>query len=453
VITFSYSHRDSADLVLASFTTSLHLDFPAQAAPDGIHAAALACGILSAAWLWFGLPTRRFLCRAAPLSASQRTFWQETLCGCLAEFAAVHNLPLNLFSFEAEDCAESPPPPPLPVLDRHRVLVPLGGGKDSVVVWTAISQLPETESAWFYLEDDQGELRRSWRLAALHRVSGAATPVLSAWHNWRCPRWEACRRRRFEPCGHPWAALCCFTAALVALLHGQDAIAVGNERSASEGNGYKNGIFVNHQYDKSLTWEMMSHAYIRLHISPALDYFSALSHLWETQIMRRFARLPSDSFLPLILSCNEPVDGGSRACAACAKCVFVALLLAAFMAHPAAGWAAFGDDPLARHTALPILGALLGRVGTSKPYECVGTAAEARLCLHLARGAYASAGLPLPACLCGPCADADAASGAALEVELMSGCGRHAIPRWAQATCGAAAEMSVRPPPRYVLAG
>jgi len=318
----------------------------------------------------------------------------------------------------------------------------MGGGKDSATVWALLSASP-AELAWWFMEDDVGEYAANWRLEALRRTSGATAPTLTVCHQWRCPVWEACRLRRFDPCGHPWAALVAFAATLSALLQGFDAVAVGNERSASEGNGMVNGVLgVNHQFDKALQWELRAAAYIRQHVTSQIRYFSALSHLWEVQIMSRFAALPRDTFLPLILSCNEPI-GGTRACAACSKCVFVGLLLAAFVPHPSAAWCIFGDDPLAREAALPIMAALLGREGTEKPLECVGTASEARLCLHRARRSYTAAGIPLPVCLRGPQADADAAAGAAMEAVLMTGAGQHAIPAWAQEACGAEAALFV----------
>ena len=251
--------------------------------------------------------------------------------------------------------------------------------------------------------------------------------------------------RRYELCAHPWTMLVAFTSALAALLHGCDAIAVGNERSAGEGNGRYRGAVVNHQHDKSLAFELPCAAYLRAHVAPRLRYFSALSHLWDVQVAARFcAPHVAARYLPLFTSCNEAArraPGGapiSRACGRCAKCLFVALLLAAFLDDVRAAWTFSGDDILQDASLAPLLDALLGRRGAAKPFECVGTPHEAALCVHRARAAYARAGMPPPALLSGPAAEADDAAGAALaDVLLGAAVGPHALPRWAAAACGA----------------
>ena len=49
-------------------------------------------------------------------------------------------------------------------------------------------------------------------------------------------RWEHSRDRSLVPCGHAWMALVACISAAVALQCGYDTVAVGNERSANEGN-------------------------------------------------------------------------------------------------------------------------------------------------------------------------------------------------------------------------
>lgn len=463
-VSFEFSHRDwSSGTVLSRFHTALHVAVPAAPLLTGSFAAALACGMLSLFWLYVGLPTQRVLVSSSlALSNEQLRYWTETLRAMLGEFAAEHSLDMSLFRVEEScfDRSQSARPPETgparaaPSPPRLRCLVPLGGGKDSSLVWALLRAVPDTELCWFYLSETPDGFDANWRLEALRRVSGDASrgggavlappPVLIAWHHWRCPRWEAVRDRRFTPMGHPWAALCAFSAALAATLHGWDDIAAGNERSAGEGNGVfeAGGKEVNHQHDKSLAWELEAAAYIRSHIRTDLRYWSALSHLWEVQVAARFAALPRDAYLPLILSCNDAASAPDpanqfRHCGVCAKCLFLALLLCAFLPHPSHAWAVFGDDILARNAALPLIAALCGRPGTTKPMECVGTAAETRYALHRARASYAQAGLPFPVALRGEDAEADARSGAQLEDELMGGCGPHAVPRWAQAALGA----------------
>lgn len=81
-----------------------------------------------------------------------------------------------------------------------------------------------------------------------------------------------------------------FPVSLSLLLPGFDHIAVGNERSANEGNTIYEGLYVNHQYDKGFEFESDTHTYIRRYVSKEVYYFSALQHMWEVQITREFVR-------------------------------------------------------------------------------------------------------------------------------------------------------------------
>ena len=455
-VTFTYAMLDVRSLVqLDVFTTSLALPPSCSAeqyASVDATAAAFAVGMVSLAWLWVGLPCQTVLVRAKQLDASEAAFWSDTLNGCLGEFFQFHGMPPNCIVVKSQPGiaamqAGGRAPPLQPRIGR-RVLVPMGGGKDSTLVWHLMRRsLPNPNIAsmtWLYVEDEPGEMQANWRLRTLAALCGGGE-VLVATHCWRCPRWEAMRRRRFTSMGHPWAALVCFTSSLVACLRGFDAIVVGNERSAGEGNGMYRGIAVNHQHDKSLDWERRAAAYLARHVSPKLEYFSALSHLWEVQIAARFwAECPD--LLPVITCCNVQHQGTTRPCAECPKCIFVALLFAAVCDKPTQAWAHFGCDPLAStcDRVAATTAALLGRPGTTKPLDCVGTADEAAVCVALARQKYTAAGIPMPLLLDTPHAVADAERGALLIKDITQGCGPHALPPWAQSIFGASPYLFVQ---------
>ena len=443
-VVFTFSYRDTRSQVqLDTFTTSLSLPFPPDSSsqlPAGVHEAAFGVGMLSLSWLWVGLPTKNIVVRAKQMMEPDCTFWQETLNGCLAEFFQVHGMPPDsiIVSSSQDGGEQASFTAPAEHVESHqrRLLVPMGGGKDSTLVWTLLP--PDVEKCWLYLADEPGEFEANWRLRSLAHVTTHKTvkclDVLVATHNWRCPRWEAIRMRRFHSCGHPWAALVCFVSALAASLYGFDAIVMGNERSASEGNGLYRGRPVNHQHDKSLAWELTAAAYLRRHVSPTLEYFSALAHLWEIQIAELFWLRCGPELLGLITCCNVQHHGmTTRPCNVCAKCVFLALLFTAVCPSPCAAFAHFGDDILQSPANASVLDDLLGRDGAQKPMDCVGTADETAVCVHMARRSYMRAGLPLPRLLDGPLAELDAARGAEMEHKIRHGRGPHAVPTWAHA--------------------
>ncbi|KAL3671582.1 hypothetical protein V7S43_003498 [Phytophthora oleae] len=83
-------------------------------------------------------------------------------------------------------------------------------------------------------------------------------------HNMNDKTWESeVAGTRYQPAGHPWAALVAFDSVLAAILGDFTYVAVGNERSANYGNNVVHeGRPVNHQYDKSFDFETRAHAYI-----------------------------------------------------------------------------------------------------------------------------------------------------------------------------------------------
>eukprot|EP00392_Amoebophrya_sp_AT5.2_P016144 g16387.t1 len=88
-------------------------------------------------------------------------------------------------------------------------------------------------------------------------------------------------------------------------------------------------------------------------------------------------------FHGLFISCNEPLDY-TRWCSKCEKCAFVFLLMSAFLSPPAV-WAVFGDDLFQKTDMLPVFLQLVGAgEKKEKPFECVGTFAEAKAAAELA---------------------------------------------------------------------
>jgi hypothetical protein len=281
----------------------------------------------------------------------------------LGEFAYANRLPsLPRPRFASDPAAAAPHPVAAP---GTRTLVPLGGGKDSVVALEAI--------------------RRSGREFALFSV-GDATPIAQTAAIADAPRLIA--RRTLSPLigvlngagalnGHvPVTAVVSLIALLTAALNGFDAVAMANERSASTGNLRWDGVDVNHQFSKGLRAEELLRASLA-EVAPELDYFSALRPLSELAIAKAFARLPE--YHGAFTSCNavfriDPERRATAWCRDCPKCRFVFLALAPFT-EPADLRAVFGgdllDDP-AQYDGF----ALLAATGGHKPFECVGEETE-----------------------------------------------------------------------------
>eukprot|EP01034_Spumella_vulgaris_P022051 gene22051-28146_t len=257
------------------------------------------------------------------------------------------------------------------------------GGKDSLVAWhlaTQLGMLPHL----MYVADGMHEYSDSWRLNAVVRETEC--PFQLVRHNFSDDNFRKHCRSYLEPCGHPWAALVLFDAVLVCCLNGITSVSLGFERSADEGNGvFVDGIEVNHQYDKSSAFVTLASAYVTRYLHPALRVFSPLKDMWELEITRIFC---TDAHLipfhPLFLSCNSPLENGTAWCARCEKCAFMFLLLSAWLPSNTVVNTIFGGVNMLRDVTLTnTFMALIGCHGVNKPFDCVGTASEARAAVHL----------------------------------------------------------------------
>lgn len=193
--------------------------------------------------------------------------------------------------------------------------------------------------------------------------------------------------------GHtPFSAVVAFSAELFAAMRGLKYIALSNESSANE--AYVDGTTINHQYSKSTEFERDFREYSE-HIFGAIaqnaypEYFSLLRPWSEWQIAREFVKYPQ--YFGVFQSCNL----GSKTdvwCGECAKCLYVYILLSAFLDDETLT-KIFGCNMLEKSELYEMFDGLV-LDGEDKPFECVGTRDEIRLSLDMAlkmRGASAPA--------------------------------------------------------------
>ncbi len=242
------------------------------------------------------------------------------------------------------------------------ILVPIGGGKDSMVLIEALARLRpllfavNPHPVVMDLAEQAGldlvvvRRRLSPHLDELNR-SGALN-------------------------GHvPITAIISLIAVVGSFLYGYDRIAMAVERSASEETVTVGGVPVNHQYSKSLEFELSTRELISRFIDPGLEYGSALRPYSELAIARVFARLTR--YHATFCSCNQIFrqNAGAREgwCGRCPKCRFVGLMLAPFL-EPDVLTAIIGRDMFADPGEVPAFDALMSEDG--KPFECVGERRE-----------------------------------------------------------------------------
>jgi UDP-N-acetyl-alpha-D-muramoyl-L-alanyl-L-glutamate epimerase len=259
-----------------------------------------------------------------------------------------------------------------PVEPVERLLVPVGGGKDSAVA-IEIARGSGAEVALFSI-GDAPPIARTAAVAELPHLIARRTidPLL----------FDLNRAGAIN--GHvPITAIVTCVALLSAAANGFDAVAMANERSASAGNVEWGGIEVNHQFSKSLAAERLLSAAVAESGSPARQ-FSILRPASELAIARAFARL--ERYHPAFTSCNaifriDPALRASSWCRDCPKCRFVFLALAPFCS-PEHLEGIFGADLLAEESQFEGF-ALLAASGGHKPFECVGEEQESLAAMRI----------------------------------------------------------------------
>ncbi|KNC74670.1 hypothetical protein SARC_12791 [Sphaeroforma arctica JP610] len=88
-----------------------------------------------AAWLLMGYDADVVVVRCGSLCAAQVAFWNDLYRGALSEFYYINDLVVPQFTIisEGPDIAPHDPPQQTKTPHKKRALVPLGGGKDSLV--------------------------------------------------------------------------------------------------------------------------------------------------------------------------------------------------------------------------------------------------------------------------------------------------------------------------------
>ena len=253
----------------------------------------------------------------------------------------------------------------------RRALVPIGGGKDSLVSIETLKQAGEPVAVVW--------IGRSELIRACAQATGQ--PLLNIERDIAPELFELNRRGAWN--GHiPVTAINSAILTLAALLYGYDEIVFSNEASASVGNLVSNELDINHQWSKGLRFETRYAVYLRDAVATDLRYYSLLRLFSELAVTERFARLTR--YHGLFSSCNRNFrilgdKPSSRWCGECPKCRFVFLALAPFMSKPAL-LTIFGRNLLDEPEQVAGFDALL-EFGAVKPFECVGEGRESRAAL------------------------------------------------------------------------
>jgi len=383
---FTYQFAVEPDIV---FRPTVRLDgVDAEAVSrvgEGVlHTLAFHLGLVEIPSYWKATCSPEIVVEAGHLDEWQIQWWRDLLVKGLGEFFYVNQIDFrvpDLVTIRSDASSARRGAIHHGRLDPERVMIPVGGGKDSAVTLELLGRrFPD--AAWWGLNP----------IPAARDVANTS-PV----------RLGLTVSRRIDPKllelnaagylnGHtPFSAYLAFVSAASAIFGGYGRVAVSNERSSNEGNVRYLNHDINHQYSKTFPFEQTFREYSARYLSEQLEYLSFVRPLYEIQISRLFARYPH--YFSVFRSCNR----GSKTnvwCGQCPKCLFVYISLRPFL-DKGAVLGIFGQDLLANPGLVGLATELLGR-GETKPFECVGTVAETQAAFALCLDAERRDGGPTP---------------------------------------------------------
>jgi hypothetical protein len=322
-------------------------------------------GLVEAISYWKSCCCPQFVIECGSLSFAEILWWKQLWYRGLGEFFYRNGIQIGLTDFVSVSAAKKTPAPAPPHSFRAADLdiVPVGGGKDSCVSLHLLKTLGR-DFLGMTVNDQPARtatfLATGYPAAKILRFKRRIDPVLL--------------RLNAEGYlnGHtPFSALVAFLGLYAAYLVGAAHIVLSNEAGANEAS--VPGTDVNHQYSKSYQFEQDFRNYTAARFSLPICYFSLLRPFQELQIAKQFAALPQ--YHSVFRSCNVGAKENIWCCN-CAKCLFVYLMFAPFLSKEELA-EIFGADLLNKPQLQVDLAALLGYT-PEKPFECVGTVAEAR---------------------------------------------------------------------------
>ena len=337
-------------------------------------------GMIELISYWKAACSPRVIIKPHALDKGQIDFWKKIYFNGLGEFFYLNGISSpDEESFMEIVTEGSPVICPEFDLDVSSALVPIGGGKDSVVTLELLSRngidcLPLILNP------------RGATLACI-KAAGYAEEKIFIIKRTVHPLLLELNEKGFLNGHTPFSAMLGFNTILAAVLSGRKHIALSNESSANEST--VEGSSINHQYSKSFEFEEDFRNYVRQYISPKPNYFSFLRPVSELQIAELFSRF--DNFHDVFRSCNVGSKTDSW-CGSCPKCLFTYTILSPFLSQERLK-GIFGKDLFSDLSLKHYLRELTGMVNV-KPFECVGTVDEVNASLQQTIGSMDLSGLP-----------------------------------------------------------
>ena len=333
--------------------------------PEQLEALAFQIGMTELVSYWKIACPKRVVVRPFALTERQKIFWKNLYYNGLGEFLYLNGITVSEDDLMQIECAGDRSFPKVGVPLEEKVLVPVGGGKDSVVTLECLrKEMPVTP------------LIVNPRGATLNcvKTAGYGDEDFIVVNRTLDPIMLKLNQEGYLNGHTPFSALLAFIGTLVAFGSRSRYIALSNESSANEST--VPGTNINHQYSKSVAFERDFRNYVAENINDKVQYFSFLRPLSELQIAYLFSKC--EAYHSVFRSCNVGSKTDSW-CGHCPKCLFTWIILSPFLSRQKLT-TIFGKDLLIDNTLRPIFEELNGTAPV-KPFECVGTVEEVQACV------------------------------------------------------------------------
>jgi len=312
------------------------------------------------------------------LSQEQAEFWNIVYKKGLGEFFYQNKLDPKRspkFPFQKKGKTELSQ-----LLKNNKMLVGIGGGKDSIVAVELLKEQNQNITAFIVETGKESKI-----VSDVIRIMGVKSLKIK-----RILDQKIFEKHEGSYNGHiPISLIFAFLGILAAVLYKYSYITVGNEQSSNFGNLKFKGEDINHQWSKSSEAENLFQSYVEKFISPDLKYFSPLRPFYEIRVVEMFSRYKK--YFPYFSSCNMNFKvykerSNKTWCGQCPKCAFMFILLAAFLSKKQV-ISIFNKNLFQDKELLPIFKDLLG-FGKAKPFDCVGTFKETQTALYLTKDKF-----------------------------------------------------------------
>ena len=274
-------------------------------------------GMVELVSYWKAFCSPKVIIKPFALREKQIEFFKKLYYNGLGEFFYVNGINISQEEFMTIENANNTYTSPQNFETFDQYIVPIGGGKDSVVTLDLL--MSANRDVVPFIINPRGATTECCLKAGFSQEETLICKRAIDAHLLELNS-QGCLN------GHtPFSAMLAFTTLLISALTKRKYIALSNEDSASEST--VKGSEVNHQYSKSLEFENDFRNYVSEFISQDFYYFSFLRPLSELHIAKLFSKL---NYQSVFKSCNA----GSKQniwCGKCPKCLFAFIILSPFL--------------------------------------------------------------------------------------------------------------------------